>query len=231
MSTLPNTISVIVESEAGGGSIDITALTKLKHADLWRAAKNLATKRYGGQSALARKLGVTPSEIGEWINMKACPPKHPTRAWPEERLHKLECDLAELTGKTLEELFPDSLRDNAEFLSASKVHEREFSVEQYALANYAEATRQRLIASSSPRLGVDKEDLREAIAEAMGALSYREREIVKLRFGVNDQPPMTYAEIAAVFRLSVERIRQIEKRAIGKLQRPSVAERLSAVVE
>lgn len=222
----------IIESEsADSDSVDITGVTRLKHADLWDAAKKLSTPRYGGQSSLGRRLGVHASEIGEWINLKACPPRKPTKAWTEDRLHKLECDLAELTGKTLEELFPDSLRNNAEFLAATKTCERRFSVQEFALANYASATRDRLVAASIPSIESDKADVSGVIQEAIRCLSCRERQVMEMRYGMNGSAVMTYREIGRVLGVTKDRVRQIEAKATWKLRRPHVAERLALAIE
>ena len=59
--------------------IDVTAVTKLKHADLYAAAKSV-----GSQSALAKHLGISAQELGRWCNLKGCPPNEPTKIWTEE---------------------------------------------------------------------------------------------------------------------------------------------------
>lgn len=224
-------VCVMNESQSNSDSVDITGVTRLKHADLWAAAKQLATKRYGGQSALARLLGVTPSEIGEWINLKACPPKTPTRAWPEGRLYKLEVVLSGLTGKSLEQLFPDALRENVGFLSASKVHERTFCVEQYALAQYAAATRERLVAAAVPVIEQDRAAIADVIGEAMSCLSFRERFVLERLYGMNDSAVSTRAEIGKELGVTSSRVAQIESKAIRKMRRPHVAERIAMALE
>lgn len=222
----------IIENDwADNDSVDITGVTRLKHADLWDAAKKLRTMQYGGQSALGRRLGVNASEIGTWINLKGCPPCKPTKAWTEQRLRKLECDLMELTGKALEELFPDSLRKNAEFLAAPKTCERRFSLQQLALANYAEATTQRLLSASMPSRQSEKADASGMIQEAMKCLSLRERQVIEMRYGMNGSSVMTYKEIGESLGVTGGRVQQIENKATWKLRRPEVADRLALAIE
>ena len=84
--------------------IDVTAVAKLKHADLW-----LASKKMGSQSALAKHLGISPSELGGWVNLKRVPPALPVGdRWTEDYMCQMEGKLLALTGKSWDELFPES---------------------------------------------------------------------------------------------------------------------------
>ncbi len=56
------------------------------------------------------------------------------------------------------------------------------------------------------------------VGELLETLGYREREIIKLRYGLGDGYCYTLADVANIFRVSRERIRQIETRAFRKLQ-------------
>ncbi len=69
--------------------------------------------------------------------------------------------------------------------------------------------------------------LKEDINEALATLSDKEREIIILRFGLNNKAPMSLKEIGEVYGLTKERIRQIEKRAIERLQQPQRSKKLS----
>ncbi len=58
----------------------------------------------------------------------------------------------------------------------------------------------------------------EALREALENLSYRERRVLELRYGLGDQHPRTLQEVARAFNITRERIRQIEHQALKKLQ-------------
>ena len=60
-----------------------------------------------------------------------------------------------------------------------------------------------------------------ALARLLAPLDEREREILKLRFGLDRGEPWTLLEVGEHFNLSSERIRQIEARAMSKLRHPS----------
>jgi len=64
---------------------------------------------------------------------------------------------------------------------------------------------------------VDQGLLKLRLGEALASLSWREREILKLRYGLGDGHTYTLKEIAEVFRISRERVRQIETRALRRI--------------
>ncbi len=62
--------------------------------------------------------------------------------------------------------------------------------------------------------------LREKIDDLLKTLTYREREIVRLRYGLVDGYCYTLEEVGRIFRVTRERVRQIEAKAVAKLQHP-----------
>ncbi len=70
--------------------------------------------------------------------------------------------------------------------------------------------------------------LRSKIDELLKTLTFREREIIRLRYGLVDGYSYTLEECGRIFKVTRERVRQIEAKAVGKLQSPSRAERLSS---
>ncbi len=70
--------------------------------------------------------------------------------------------------------------------------------------------------------------LRDDINRALETLSRRESEVIQSRFGLNGKRPMTLKAIGGVSRLTKERVRQIEKKAISRLRRPPLLRLLRA---
>lgn len=68
--------------------------------------------------------------------------------------------------------------------------------------------------------------LKESIQSLLKTLSYREREVLKLRYGLGDGYTYTLEEVGAIFKVSRERIRQIEVGALQKLQLPQRRDKL-----
>jgi RNA polymerase primary sigma factor len=73
--------------------------------------------------------------------------------------------------------------------------------------------------------------LRERIDAVLRTLTEREREIIKLRFGLGDGYAYTLDEVGKIFKVSRERIRQIETRAVSKMKDPLRSERLRGFLD
>jgi RNA polymerase primary sigma factor len=67
----------------------------------------------------------------------------------------------------------------------------------------------------------DFESLRDAVARALASLSQRHRFLIVMRYGLEDDQPRTFDEVGRKLGVTGERARQIEARAIRKLQHPS----------
>ena len=74
-------------------------------------------------------------------------------------------------------------------------------------------------------------DLRRQTESVLETLSPKEREVIRMRFGLNDGAEPTLAELGEKFSLTRERIRQIEAAALRKLRDPQLSHRLSSFVE
>ena len=73
---------------------------------------------------------------------------------------------------------------------------------------------------------MNRELLRSRIAGVLAALNYREREIIRLRYGLADGYAYTLEEVGKIFSVTRERVRQIEAKAVRKLQHPIRSRRL-----
>jgi RNA polymerase primary sigma factor len=62
--------------------------------------------------------------------------------------------------------------------------------------------------------------LRQKIESLLKTLTYREREIIRLRYGLGDGYTYTLEEVGRIFKVTRERVRQIEAKAVKKLQHP-----------
>jgi RNA polymerase primary sigma factor len=80
--------------------------------------------------------------------------------------------------------------------------------------------------SDNPIKNANNGILRERIESLLKTLTYREREIVRLRYGLGDGYTYTLEEVGRIFKVTRERVRQIEAKAIRKLQNPVRAHHL-----
>lgn len=73
--------------------------------------------------------------------------------------------------------------------------------------------------------------LKQRIEQVLKSLTYREREIIKLRYGIGDGYTYTLEEVGRIFKVTRERVRQVEAKAIRKLQHPVRARKLAGFVD
>jgi RNA polymerase primary sigma factor len=85
--------------------------------------------------------------------------------------------------------------------------------------------------NDSPIDAAAKNILRERLIEVIDTLSPREREIIKLRFGLGDGYLYTLEETGKIFAVTRERVRQIEAKALRKLRHPSRAKKLETYLD
>jgi len=83
----------------------------------------------------------------------------------------------------------------------------------------------------SPVASATQEMLKERIDSILKTLSYREREIIKLRYGIGDGYTYTLEEVGRIFKVTRERVRQVEAKAIRKLQHPVRSRRLEGFLD
>ena len=82
-----------------------------------------------------------------------------------------------------------------------------------------------------PLYETNQQALKTRIHEAMEHLNYREREILKLRYGLADGYSYTLEEVGKIFSVTRERVRQIESKAVRKLQQPYRSRSLSSFLD
>jgi RNA polymerase primary sigma factor len=73
---------------------------------------------------------------------------------------------------------------------------------------------------SDPLYGFNQELLKSRLADVMQSLNHREREILRMRYGLTDGYAYTLEEVGKIFSVTRERVRQIEAKAVRKLQQP-----------
>ena len=82
-----------------------------------------------------------------------------------------------------------------------------------------------------PLYDTNQHALKVRIEEAMEHLNYREREILRLRYGLADGYSYTLEEVGKIFSVTRERVRQIESKAVRKLQQPYRSRTLASFID
>ncbi|GIW89302.1 MAG: RNA polymerase sigma factor SigA [Isosphaeraceae bacterium] len=85
--------------------------------------------------------------------------------------------------------------------------------------------------AENPINSATQEMLKEKIDSVLKTLTYREREIIKLRYGLGDGYTYTLEEVGRIFKVTRERVRQIEAKAVRKLQHPVRSRQLEGFLE
>ena len=86
-------------------------------------------------------------------------------------------------------------------------------------------------APDNPLQNASRGLLRDKINGLLKTLTYREREIIRLRYGLGDGYTYTLEEVGRIFKVTRERVRQIEAKAVRKLQNPIRSEKLSGFIK
>jgi len=85
--------------------------------------------------------------------------------------------------------------------------------------------------AESPVNAATHEMLKDKIEQVLKTLTYREREIIKLRYGLGDGYTYTLEEVGRIFKVTRERVRQIEAKAVRKLQHPVRSRQLEGFLD
>lgn len=83
----------------------------------------------------------------------------------------------------------------------------------------------------SPVQSAAQEMLKDRIEQVLKTLTYREQEIIKLRYGIGDGYTYTLEEVGRIFKVTRERVRQVEAKAIRKLQHPVRSRKLEGFLD
>ncbi|MBY0310674.1 MAG: sigma-70 family RNA polymerase sigma factor [Phycisphaerales bacterium] len=95
-----------------------------------------------------------------------------------------------------------------------------------SMGEFVEDTRQ-----EAPSSTASQDMLKSRIELVLKSLTYREREIIKLRYGIGDGYTYTLEEVGRIFKVTRERVRQVEAKAIKKLQHPVRAKKLEGFID
>ncbi len=186
----------------------VALVAKMRNGRLLRYRKDNCVT----QKAAAELAGISPTA---WCAIEGM--RFKDVSWRNVRL------VADFLEVSTEEICPEAMRKMNLRLEATAYKECEANLLM------ARDTENRLTLPSP----ADTEDgeqrtamQREAIDDILKTLTYREREIIKLRYGIGDGYTYTLEEISRIFKVTRERVRQVEAKAIRKLQDPVRAKRL-----
>jgi len=151
------------------------------------------------------------------------------------RFYKTQRRLTQKFGKepTVKEIAKEMLLSTDEIENLMKISQQPKSLST-PVGDDKEATLEQFVADQGqPSLydKVSRELLKDALGKVLETLSPRERKVLMMRFGLEDGKPKTLEEVGKEFKVTRERIRQIEAKAIRKLKHPTRARKLKDFLE
>jgi RNA polymerase sigma factor (sigma-70 family) len=173
------------------------------------------------QKALAEVMGVNVNVISAVELLKQKP-------GPE-----LRWQLADFLGLTEQEVWPDWLEPKEEGVQATVYQE----VDQQTFSLLDSKVRDEVLrledksGLSAEKAVTLKELLENDLEKVLKTLTFREREVIKLRYGIGHDQPYTLEEVARIFKVTRNRVSQIEAKALRKLQHPARSRRLERLAE
>lgn len=176
--------------------------------------------QYESVSEFCRTHGLNGSVVGEYLNL--CRSPYDRKTGELRQSAKQICDVS---GLGPNELFPPDLY--AASLSWPKIR----SVEIPSSRLLPIGSARRLALPASQHDDIERDELRQTMQSVLSTLTPREQKVLSFRFGIGDNEEHTLQQSADSFRVSRERIRQIEAKAIRKLRHPSRSKQLEPFLD
>lgn len=198
-----------------GFKLRVTA--RLKNAELIGAREILGLTI----KELAEQIGIPYQVYCQYENMIL---------YPSEERQKYICGFFRQGGVFLfeDDVFPEELRR----VKPKRAYVAERTIPKERLLPLSKVEERLLpVVESEAEKVTELSLLRDKLEEVLKTLYYREREIIKMRFGLYDGRQYTLEELSKIFNVNPQRIRQIEAKAIRKLQHPIRSEKLEEFVE
>jgi len=151
------------------------------------------------------------------------------------KLRNIQKNLLQLHGRepTIEEIAEEASMELAEARRVMKISRHPISLdrpvgesEDSYFGDFIEDQ-----SADNPTETATSDMLRSRIEQVLKTLTYREREIIKLRYGIGDGYTYTLEEVGRIFKVTRERVRQVEAKAIRKLQHPVRSRKLQGFID
>ena len=187
---------------------------RVKNAELARAREGLGLTL----EKAAGMIGISSNTLCKAENLKA---------YPSAEIQKKVCDFYTNKGYFMlkEEVFPYEL---SSIKARKMIAEKEIPKESLVSLSYVN---KKLLPVYEPLKELYDAEMQEGVLRSLDNLTDREAKILKLRFGLESREPMTLLEVGKKFKITQERVRQTEAKALKKLRHPSNAKRLGELVE
>lgn len=193
--------------------MDLRIELQAKNNPLWKAIH----KEHKNVAHFCTQHGTVEEQVGRLINLKDHPLNRQNGKWRQVCVR-----LSEITGILIENLFPLHIYEILESFRAIEFQSFEDlgAPEKPLLLTY----------DGDGEKKVEKNDASRVIGDVLKSLTYKERTILELRWGLMDSQYYTLEETGRILNITRERVRQIEAKAMRKLQRDNRISRLKGLV-
>ena len=183
---------------------DYAVEIRIKNAHILRLMKS-AGFRSARQLAIASK--VEQARVGQLLNLKISPinRRGDWRNYVKRIADALNC-------------MPDDLFSDTQRLSFMQSNKHVIEIEEHEIEQFLESRQKEL---ESPEDVIVKRDITKGIRTALSKLNSKERDVIIMKFGLNDEEPLTFEQISEKIGLSAGRVQQIEAKAMRRLRRPT----------
>ena len=211
-------LATTTEPAAGpSGEFEVTITARARHGILLRAIRE-----WGGVAGLAREIGVNSGTLGQWVNLKATPGRRKNyngheSVYMKKTVRAAVAKLCQICKCRAQDLFPDWLTKERLRATTTTI-EFTRSVAATSLSDLRKEVALLEAPSNGDLDAATQLEVRELLDRAIDSLTYREREVLKLRYGLGDGYAYTLEECGRIFRITRERVCQTELRALHKLQ-------------
>ena len=197
-------------------TVRVRATLRLRNDELMAARERVGLT----QSEAAAACGVSTARYGQFERFAfahALPAS--LRMWAERIAGAMDLDVDVVLPPGMVGTSVQSTYTHTFDMPPSRLIEGGTNVSQYST---------RMALPSDTRAAAEEASgLGDALRESMGSLTPQERSVLRLRRGLDDYPSYTLDDVGRIMKISRERVRQIEDKAVRKLQHPAHAEKLA----
>lgn len=179
----------------------VRLIARFKNETFFRARKIMGFS----QARLAEEIGINTNKVAAWENFKG----YPVKAW-EIKL------VEEILRASVDDLFPPEYKEAVDRKLGHTIHavKEVLTLPDYMVAGLLQEP-------ENPLKILERKEMREMVEEALTGLTEREAKVLIMRFGLKGEDAYSLRELAQYFDVCVERIRQIEDKALRKIRNPN----------
>lgn len=185
---------------------DLRIELRARNNILWHAIFD----SHASVSDFCAEYGMSQGEVGGLLNLTYSPYRKRRREGSDGHLRVIALRLASITGIAVDELFPYMLYEITD-------PEAVIELPTYRFVQLSAARHVALPATQHTDMEVTA--LSTVVRGALAKLQPREAQVLRLRYGLDGEEPMTFSQVAHSFGVTGGRIRQIESTAMRKLRR------------